>query len=122
MFSSHQRKLLPPLGTREVEVAILVPLVIGTFGLCSVTPLSSTKVSGAGKPFGETILGSYPWMAYRPLLPLTLDFSYIVIKLSFLLLSEGIILVLIHLPETCFLPPGSFFPLPSFSTDQRRNR
>lgn len=104
-----------------MALAILVPLVTDTFGLCSITPLSSTEVSGAGKPFRDISLGSYPWKAYRPLLPLTLDLSDIVIKLSFLLLGEGIILVLIHLPETCFLPPGSVFPLPSFSTDQRRN-
>lgn len=63
MFSSHWRKVLSLLGTREVELAILVLLVIDTFGLCFVTPLSSIKVSGAGKHFRDTILGSYPQKA-----------------------------------------------------------
>lgn len=53
MFSSPQSTVLPLRGTSHVELANLVLLVTDAGGPCSVTPLSSTKVCGAGKPFGE---------------------------------------------------------------------
>lgn len=65
-------------------------------GLCYQTPLSSNRVLGARKPSRDTTLSSSPWKAYSPLPPYLLPFLYYSIHLSFLLLREGIIFVLIH--------------------------
>ena len=54
MFSSHRRKVPPLLGTRGVELAILVLLVINAFGL------GNPSEHNQGLRSRETLWGHYP--------------------------------------------------------------
>ena len=114
MFSPG-RKGLPLLGTWGWNC----PLGADPFGPSLRDPSELNR----GLRSRKTLQGHPPGelQAHRPLPPLALDSAYLVMKLNFLLRSEGIILILIHLPETFSLPAGSFFLLPSFSQGQRRN-